>query len=346
MMSFGELMEHVSALTESERARIAEAGGEFTVPPLSESQVFFLGDEEKASQAVREVGADVLSEMRDHVPIPFKDTTVVMASEDDQGVPYWSVERLMTEHKFSGMSPELMHGVVLKPGLPAKAIASDGSVDVDGFDKIRQRIFVWQYGVQDAKERTASLLWEVFYYGAGEQGTKFGTSSPLFCAGGGSLEAPLLFGGAKIKDRSDRPKIEDIFDRCGPLLTRVAAISHPANYIVRVTPKMTPREERRTASGKRYPAQKTPHFVVVDHEVLVQMNPRKPVGTHASPVPHHRRGHWKRLSERCRHARMLGREKAWVRPAYVGETKFSDHRHHYEVILDFKPCTQTQEARA
>lgn len=116
----------------------------------------------------------------------------------------------------------------------------------------------------------------------------------------------------------------------------LVAISHPMNYMVLVTPRLTPREERKAKQGIPRPSEKMPHFIVVDHEALCALNPKKPMGTHASPVPHHRRGHWMRLAERCRHARLLGADKVFVRPTYVGERVFSDEKNHYEVILDNK----------
>jgi hypothetical protein len=78
-----------------------------------------------------------------------------------------------------------------------------------------------------------------------------------------------------------------------------------------------------------------PHFVVVDHDVLVGMSGRGAGQEHASPVPHHRRGHWMRLAERCREAKAAGKDRVWVRPTYVGDTEFSDLRNDYKVLMDF-----------
>jgi len=86
-------------------------------------------------------------------------------------------------------------------------------------------------------------------------------------------------------------------------LSLSAFISHPMNYHVQVTPKLTPKEERKAAKGKYYNPQKRRHVLIVDHEVLIQMREGDVdlhMGTHASPVPHHRRGHWKQLPPRDR----------------------------------------------
>jgi hypothetical protein len=119
------------------------------------------------------------------------------------------------------------------------------------------------------------------------------------------------------------------------ILRQMTLISHPENYVIQVTPRLTAHEERRVAGGKARPIAKSPHYVVVDHDVLVQMSRREPVHTHASPVPHHRRGHWMRLAERCTYARLMGKERVFVKPAYVGQRTFEDEKAKYIVLLDF-----------
>jgi hypothetical protein len=118
-------------------------------------------------------------------------------------------------------------------------------------------------------------------------------------------------------------------------ILRVAVISHPANYIVSTTPSLTPREERIKKERGVMPIRKRPHYIVIDREDLVNLNPatRAPDGTHASPIPHSRRGHWRRLSERCTAARAAGRTKTWVADAYVGEREFADEKNRYRVVL-------------
>src|SRR5437773_5716661 len=118
-------------------------------------------------------------------------------------------------------------------------------------------------------------------------------------------------------------------------ILRVAVISHPANYIVSTTPALTPREERIRKEGGETPIRKRPHYIVIDREDLLRLNPatRGPEGTHASPLPHSRRGHWRKLSERCAAARAAGRTKTWVADAYVGEREFADEKNRYRVVL-------------
>jgi len=116
---------------------------------------------------------------------------------------------------------------------------------------------------------------------------------------------------------------------------KVAVISHPANFVVRTSPKLTPHEERRRASKGIFPLQKKPHYIVIDHEDLLQLAPGgSKGGTHRSPTPHARRGHWRRLADRCQHARASGKNRVWVGDTYVGETVFEDEKNRYEVILN------------
>ncbi len=127
---------------------------------------------------------------------------------------------------------------------------------------------------------------------------------------------------------------EQLADDVFRAVVRVALISHPANYVVRRSPKLTPHEERRQAKGI-FPTRKKPHYIVIDHEELVDLNPatRSP-GTHSSPAPHSRRGHWRRLGDRCRRAKEAGRSMVWVGETYVGAKEFEDEKNRYTVLLN------------
>lgn len=136
--------------------------------------------------------------------------------------------------------------------------------------------------------------------------------------------------GKKILGKDDQEGVS-LFAK---LLTyQCLLISHPDNYIVKESPQLTRGEARRVERGKRFPGAKRPRYIIVDHEVLVGL--RTPEGTHASPVPHQRRGHWMRLSDRCRNAKERGQDRVWVRDTYVGETDFVANGRRYQVLLDF-----------
>lgn len=120
----------------------------------------------------------------------------------------------------------------------------------------------------------------------------------------------------------------------GVALRRIALISHPSNYIVRTAPKLTPREERRRRDRGDTHVRKRPYYIVIEHDVLVDLNPAtRREGAARSPVPHARRGHWMRLAERCKEARAAGRDRVWRKEAYVGQREFEDEKNRYEVLL-------------
>lgn len=130
-------------------------------------------------------------------------------------------------------------------------------------------------------------------------------------------------------------------------LLRAALISHPSHYLVERSPRLTPREERRAWAGEPIPYRKRPHFIVIDHEDLLQLHPgtKSSEGPHRSPVPHARRGHWMRLSDRCRAARAAGKAKVWIRDTFVGEREFADQSNRYKLFFSAKDLVEgTPEA--
>jgi hypothetical protein len=119
-----------------------------------------------------------------------------------------------------------------------------------------------------------------------------------------------------------------------PLMV-TSAISHPHNYVVRVEPKMTDGERRAEAKGKNWDRdRRRPHYIVIDHSDVTRLNPANRGGTHASPRPHPRRGHWMTLrSERYRILHAQGVTKVPVRATIVGKDRFEDDKNHYHVIM-------------
>lgn len=131
-------------------------------------------------------------------------------------------------------------------------------------------------------------------------------------------------------ERAGEQLADDVFRAA----VRVALIAHPANYIVRRTPKLTPHEERRKVKGI-FPTRKKPHYIVIDHQELLDLNPgTRPTESHRSPTPHARRGHWRRLSDRCRLAKESGKSMIWIGESYVGAKDFEDEKNRYTVLLN------------
>jgi hypothetical protein len=305
MMSFQDFLEHSEALF---RREIPGAG----TLPFSDTHIFNLGTDEKVEDGIKDIWEDLKAEMTDRIPLPFPDTTcmsMVKNSMVEGQPPGWILDRIVE-------MPALPHEIeklkkCLMPGDASPA-------QIEAAKKLKQKLVVIRF--EEGSDVVVS--WNIFWYGVVE-GQMVLTTAPT---------AQFL---EQLGGRSS-PPIDNFLNKESMIVIKqVTAISHPGNYVVQVIPDLTPKEERKTAQGKERPIRKRPHFIVVDHEVLTGMSRKEGDGTHASPVPHERRGHWRRLADRCRQARMLGREKVWVRPSYVGELEFSDGKNHYEVLMDF-----------
>lgn len=290
-----------------------------TVPPLEESHIFLLGEDQDFNEAVKEIDLDLNGEMRERIPMPFKDVSCCSVVRKPMEPKRLETLQETVRNLYPGqvevsgdlvsMSREpvwiLDRLIEVDESHPAvqEIARSPGSIDMDSINQ--WFLMVRVHGVSSTK--TMPMFFAFGYGGIG-----FGGSLKI-----ATLQIATSFG-----------------NEMAEAVRYIAAISHPANYVVRVTPKLTSHESRRMASGKRLDGAKSPHFIVVDHEVLAGMR-RDPQGTHASPIPHERRGHWRRLAERCRHAKLLGKDKTFVRPSFIGERTFEDPKNLYEVLLDF-----------
>jgi hypothetical protein len=294
--TFGTFMEHAAARFEALKGEYLQWAA---LPPLSESHVFWLGDDEDFNKHVQSVFEDVASEINEKIPMPFSDVSMVSVIKYFGLGEVWTLDRLFENPAFLAE---------LVPGGDTSPITAE------------QKFLIVRYQVnlllpELAHKPEPILTWMVGYLGVDGQtmSVEIAPDITLLKLAGKKLPHQQLLGETKV------------------IFFQTAAISHPANYIVQVTPELTPKEERKVAAGKPRPGQKPVHFIVVDHTVLVRMR-AEGGGTHASPVPHERRGHWRRLSERCRHAKLLGRDRILVRPAIVGDFVWKGQRNVYEVL--------------
>lgn len=311
-MTFQDFLERAAAVTDRDLGS-REPG------PLSRSRVFHMGDDAAIEEAAREVWTDILGEIETRVHLPFSDTTCVSRVPRPEGEPGWVLDRLV-EIPVTESEKATVDQVALEPG-----------VDPFVFQKFKERT-PQKFAVIRFEEDADHLTpWIVLYWGT------FRGHMGLLAAPSRFMET--LYGVGQFGD----PEEKFFQHESKAVLKQAALISHPSQYVVRVTPALSPKEARRVEAGRPRPARKSPHFIVVDHTVLTNLRPHQG-GTHARPVPHQRRGHWKRLAARCRHARLLGKEKVWVRPAYVGERTFTVEHNFYEVLLDFNPRKATVEA--
>ena len=261
---------------------------------IEEAPVFHLDAEADEAAFLREVGQDVLEDLQSTFPVPFDNFAVI---QEDGSSGHWQLRWILR-------------------------LAEHGSwSDPNGLFGQRGQYLLWVYS--SAGGATLGLQSSVrFQY-----------------VGGPSIE--VLLSPASIDRfarglrRSTAEAQEALRAIVTGVLLEVGAISHPANYLVERTPALSPREERQLRSGAPRPAKKRSHFIVVDHAELRELNPatRASAGSHTSPVPHARRGHWRRLAESCRVLRMQGKEKVFVRPAFVGEREFEADRMKYRVLL-------------
>ena len=300
-MSFQDFLERSASQLRTFNAHFLNAGPDLReVPPFSKSHIFHLGEDEKVVEATQEIKDDLLDEMSQGVPMPFDDVTCMSKVEGA-----WIGDR-----------------VIRTPRTFFKNLPEDATEN-----KLVREIEPQEFLVIRFQECADMMVqWPILFVGISENGLlKMGHDFEWF------HHFPVIRDTPPVCDAFTKMMIKNSTE----ILWDIAMISHPQNYVVKITPALSPRETRREKRGDTRPVRKSPHFIVVDHEVLVNMTRREPVGTHASPVPHHRRGHWKRLAQRCRHARLMGKEKVFVRPTYVGERVFSDDKHLYEVLLDF-----------
>lgn len=300
MLTFGTFLEHAAAHLDREAKRDELLA---LMPPLLDSHIFWLDDDQEFQKHVHEIRSDLIPEMNERIHLPFEDTTTVSVIRKEGHRPIWTLDRLVEDPPYLGKLLER-----------SRFQAPEG-----------QRLLAVRYQLQEQVPIVEDPIftWLIVYHGLDGNDVHFSfiPSSKLHIALESNVGNPSE---AKWKQFQYESKV---------ILDYAAALSHPENYIVQVTPELTPKEERKTAAGRPRPAQKARHFIVVDHQVLVRMRSGTS-GTHASPVPHERRGHWRRISERCRHARMLGKERTFVRPTFVGDPKWKGEKNFYKVLPD------------
>lgn len=268
---------------------------------FSNVQIFYLGEELDVDKAVSLLGEDLTSELALQIPYPFEHQALFMTPAPIKESP---------EKHYDGLSLDVLESLRRKSVLPLwhVTIASRNQEDVRAINVARFNYF-------------PTVGWTNPYTGGGLV-LPDGRMAMMTAKEDPAAYGPTVQAGLETRSRI---VINTAY--------HLALIAHPSNYIVRETPTLTPKEQRRVATGKNFPDAKRPRYLIVDHEVLV--NRMKPQGTHAAPAPHQRRGHWRRLAERCKYARARGNWKTWVRDCKVGETDFVANNRRYQVLMDF-----------
>jgi len=299
-MTFQDFLEHAEAVFKKD---VLGAG----ILPFSKTHVFNLGEDEKIEEGIREIWDDLKSDMTERVPLPFTDTTCMSVVPAPNGKPGWVLDRIVEVAVFQHEWEFLKK---------CSAPAGSTPAQQEAMKHLRQKFVVIR--VEEGWDFISSCI--IYFFGVVDGAVVM-------------VVTPTKHMMEILKGESS-PRMDAFLDKeSHAVIKQASAISHPANYIIQVTPELTPKETRRVEAGRARPIRKKPHYIVVDHDVVVRMS--RGSGEHASPVPHERRGHWRRLAEHCRHARLGGKEKTWIRPTYVGETTFSDEKNKYEVLMDF-----------
>lgn len=315
-MSFADFLERADAQTRRLRKAYPQLGR--LIPPFPETHVFYLGPDQRAADAMHDIVADLAEETRERVPMPFRDASMVTTFLNEDGqVKGFILDRLVE----NPVDIELVD---------REFLVKDHAVPWDPKEPT-QSFLMLRIEVNEQFPEDQPFFWLVSFYGTRWIDEAVKDRLRFQCV----ISLPFIETNNRLVAG---PRPPTLANDTALILGEIAAVSHPANYVVKVTPGLTPREARKVASGEPRPVRKSQHFIVVDHEVLVGMR-KAPQDTHASPVPHHRRGHWARLAERCHHARLLGKDKVWRRPTFVGDRTWMDHKHHYEVLLDFNSKT-------
>lgn len=289
---------------------------------FKDSHIFNMGEDSQIEASIREVWEDLKADMADGVPMPFDDTTCVSRApyrmlENGNGKVGWILDRIIRVPVTDAVRESLKD---VKGDTPiSRALIERGPLE---------KLVVLR--VEDCTD--FAISWIIYYYGFTADGMMFcATPSMAMQKRGLSVPTPALEAALENESRA--------------VIKQVSVISHPMNYIVEVQPRLSDREARRARAGKGIPVQKSAHYVVLDHDGVQRLRGEPQGGTHASPIPHHRRGHWMRLAERCRNARSLGKDRTWVRPALVGDREFVSGGNRYIVHFDLnrqkeEPCAK------
>lgn len=307
MLTFGTFVEHVTSrflALEQEYSQWAH------LPPLNQSHIFWLGEDEEFGRHVTEIFEDLRGDMSERIPMPFADISTVSFVKHFGLGETWTFDRIFENPPFLAQ---------LLPNGNTSGLHSDQKFLVL---RIQSQVLYEEKVVVPAPV----LSWMVGYLGVKD----------------GKMVVEIAPDIEVLRIAGKNPPHQRLLDETKLLFFQIAAISHPANYIVQVTPELTPKEERKFQAGRPRPAQKSRHFIVVDHTVLVRMRGQGG-GEHASPVPHERRGHWRALSDRCRHAKLLGKDRVFVRPTVVGDPAWRGEKNFYEVLPDLNKAQMAEK---
>lgn len=122
-------------------------------------------------------------------------------------------------------------------------------------------------------------------------------------------------------------------------LALVRSLNNSSSYpvIVEPEPKATPPKQRRKAAKTRalkpWLDERAPRVIMLNPTKRYPEHGRG--GTHATPMPHQRRGHWRTLQAERYKARRG--QRVWVKPAWIGPSEWTHQGNIYRVVAPPKP---------
>ena len=115
----------------------------------------------------------------------------------------------------------------------------------------------------------------------------------------------------------------------------IEAVVSSSSHLVEVSPtsSRTPRTSK-TAKSKPWLRDDLPTVILISPDEARHYGHRvEPKGSHASPRPHQRRGHWKTLRSE-RYAVEKRGTRVWVRPAWIGDPEWVFQGNRYKVVQE------------
>lgn len=121
-----------------------------------------------------------------------------------------------------------------------------------------------------------------------------------------------------------KARVSHMLTAAGVVLRLFAYFAQTPEYFVTVRKASTKLDAKTKMPWTRGDLE---HIILVDPSRVNEYRPNSQSGTHASPRPHNRRGHWRRLEKANPDTR-----KVFVRPSWVGPTNWEFQGSTYSVV--------------
>lgn len=123
------------------------------------------------------------------------------------------------------------------------------------------------------------------------------------------------------------------------LLATLAYLAGCDEYLVEVTPQLTEKQRKQAQrygeGSKPWTRDDLPYFILIDPNRAREYGRKESEqgGSHASPRPHSRRGHWRELrAERYEREMDGSARRVWIKPVWIGAMEWVDQGQSYKVV--------------